>query len=173
MRKFGLVLVGVIVGMVASIPLQAIAENFSKVGKQVEVEVPVRINGELLETPAIGLEGTTYTPVRALAEHFGAEVDWDGEAGEVVIETKSGDEQETTPDEKGDGVEVTREISKTVEAIDQEIRMLNLRNEILKEYITLYGEHDDNSIELAEIKENEARIAEFEAVKAELEAQQQ
>lgn len=178
MRKFRLILLGIVIGVATSIPLQVAAESLSKIGKQVEVEVPVRVNGQLLDTLAIGIEGTTYTPVRSLAESLDAAVDWDGETGEVVIQTTAGDEKET-PTNEGDSVEITRVISKTVEAIDQEISLLNLRNEILKEEITLYGGQEGNSTELediikdnearmAELKDNEARIVELEATKAKL-----
>lgn len=100
MRKFGLIMVGIIIGVAISIPLQAVAESLSKVGKQVEVEVPVRVNGELLDTPAIGIEGITYTPARSLAETLGAEVDWDGDAGEVVIEMKGNENIESSKDDE-------------------------------------------------------------------------
>lgn len=196
MRKLGLILAGFSIGIVVSIPLHAAAESLSKVGKQVEVEVPVRVNGELLDTPAIGIEGTTYTPARSLAETLGAAVDWDGDTGEVVIETKISAERETP--EGGDGLSKEKTVEEfepsSLDEIELEIRDINYRIESKKVLRDLHRgyvedvesrdipESEMDMHEIAkrsaerltdEIEELEAKKAELEAAKAELEARQQ
>lgn len=95
MRKVSVFVIGVLVGIVFAIPLQAVAENLSKVGKRVETEVPVSVDGEILKTPAIGLEGTTYLPVRDVGERFGYEVEYDSELKVVTLNSKVIDRTET------------------------------------------------------------------------------
>lgn len=94
MKKFFL---GLISGLCIALPISALADNFTMVGKTVEVEVPIKLDGEYLDVKAIGFEGVTYAPVRAFAEALGKEVDWDGE---VIIRTpeasKEGDDLITT-----------------------------------------------------------------------------
>lgn len=80
MKRF---LAGLIVGIFIMLPVHAAAESI--VGKKVEVVVPVKVDGEYLDVGAIGISGTTYAPVRALAEALDKQVDWVD--GEVIIET--------------------------------------------------------------------------------------
>ena len=40
---------------------------------------------------AFVLDGTTYAPVRGLANNFGASVDWDANSSTVILSTKDGD----------------------------------------------------------------------------------
>lgn len=50
--------------------------------------VDVYVDGKLIETPAFNGNGTTYIPVRAVAESMGAAVDWDGQS--VFIKSNTG-----------------------------------------------------------------------------------
>lgn len=79
MKRF---LMGLLVGLCIGLPVSVMADSL--VGKKIETEVAVKLDGEYLEVNAIGLEGRTYAPVRALAEALGKDVDWDGE---VIITT--------------------------------------------------------------------------------------
>lgn len=91
-------------------PISASSDNM--VGKRIETEVPVKLNGEYLSVNAIGLEGTTYIPVRSAFESLGAEVKWDAEAGEVVIELPETEKdiiEEPQVVEDGDNVEDIRD----------------------------------------------------------------
>lgn len=73
MRKY---LIGIVVGMLISVGTTALADEISNVGKKIEVEVPVVLNGEELPVKAIAFEGTSYLPVRAVGESLGLEVDY-------------------------------------------------------------------------------------------------
>lgn len=99
-------------------PITAASDNM--IGKKIEVEVPVKVNGEYLSTNAIGLEGTTYIPVRVAFETIGANVEWDKEAGEVVIELPLEDinNEDTQSNEDGDNVGIIEETD--VENIHEE-----------------------------------------------------
>lgn len=82
MRKF---ILGFLIGIAIMLPVHAIAD--SMVGKRVNTVVPIKLDGEYLDVEAIGIEGTTYAPVRNFAERLGKEVDWDEVNGEVNINT--------------------------------------------------------------------------------------
>lgn len=73
MRKY---LIGIVVGMLISVGTTALADEISNVGKRIEVEVPVVLNGEELPVKAIAFEGTSYLPVRAVGESLGLEVEY-------------------------------------------------------------------------------------------------
>lgn len=48
------------------------------VGKVVQADADVVVNGKTLNTPAIIIDGVSYLPVRETAEFLGVKVDWDG-----------------------------------------------------------------------------------------------
>ena len=51
----------------------------------------IEINGEVMEvdTPAVVVAGATMIPLRLVSELFGLQVNWDGEAGVVEVESKN------------------------------------------------------------------------------------
>lgn len=89
------------------LPIHALSDNM--IGKKIEVEVPVKLNGEYLNVNAIGVNGTTYLPVRAAFEAVGGDVKWDDAAREVVINLDLSDQQEdpsTNDVEGGEDLEI-------------------------------------------------------------------
>jgi len=83
---------GLITGVLIALPISVFADGM--IGKQVQTVVPVKVDGEYLDVDAIGIEGRTFAPVRALADAFGKEVDWVN--GEVVINTPETSHSEYT-----------------------------------------------------------------------------
>src|SRR5690606_1064845 len=120
MRKY---LIGFVVGLLVFVGTTALADEISNVGKKIEVEVPVVLNGEELLVKAVAFEGTSYLPVRAVAESLGLEVDYkDG-----VIYLEGGSVQNVAEEVKRllRIEEVEKEIARYEEAIK------NLENEIV------------------------------------------
>lgn len=99
------------------LPIHALSDNM--IGKKIEVEVPVKLNGEYLNVNAIGVNGTTYLPVRAAFEAVGADVKWDDAAREVVINLDLSDQQEDPSTNDVEGGEVL-EIEVEEEIIDED-----------------------------------------------------
>lgn len=99
------------------LPIHALSDNM--IGKKIEFEVPVKLNGEYLNVNAIGVNGTTYLPVRAAFEAVGGDVKWDDAAREVVINLDLSDQQEDPSTNDVEGGEVL-EIEVEEEIIDED-----------------------------------------------------
>ncbi len=93
MRVFALVLIGILVLGAAVLAADGYTKQLTAnyVGVSLVIDgqlvVPKDVNGNLVE-PFI-VDGTTYLPVRAIAEALGKEVSWDGETKTVFIGDKS------------------------------------------------------------------------------------
>jgi hypothetical protein len=84
MKKF---IMGLILGVGLTIAVSAAAEEIqSLIGKQVEGQVAVEVDGVQINVPAAIIDGTSYAPVRAVGEAVGKEVDW--KEGKVILESK-------------------------------------------------------------------------------------
>lgn len=65
MRKY---IIGFIVGLLAASALPVYGAVDSLIGKQVQAENAVIVNGKELDVKAVNINGTTYSPNRAIAE---------------------------------------------------------------------------------------------------------
>lgn len=84
MKKF---VMGLVLGIGLTIAVSAAAEGIqSLVGKQVDGQATVVLDGNELGTQAVIIEGTSYAPVRAIGEAVGREVGWEG--GKVTLDSK-------------------------------------------------------------------------------------
>ncbi|WP_312117220.1 hypothetical protein [Brevibacillus reuszeri] len=68
MRKY---IIGTLFGVLIGTSINVHAEVASLVGKVIEGEFPVSINGRTLKNKAIVVDGTSYLPVRTIADTFG------------------------------------------------------------------------------------------------------
>lgn len=82
MRKY---VVGILIGFCLSFAVGAHAEMINMIGKVVEGTVDLTINGKKMEYQAILIDGTTYAPVRMLAEETGQIVRYDSVTGVKLI----------------------------------------------------------------------------------------
>ena len=76
MKKF---VSGLLIGFLLAIPTYAIAEQTSMIGKTIESEYPVIIDGKELEVPAIVVDGRSFAPVRAIGEAMGLNVSFENQ----------------------------------------------------------------------------------------------
>lgn len=92
MRKY---LIGGIVGFTLALGVSAHAEEvLSLVGKQVQGEVNVKLNGQTLDSKGAIIDGSSLLPVRTLAESLGLNVDFKN--GEVLLNSSTTKEASTT-----------------------------------------------------------------------------
>lgn len=85
MRKY---IVGFIIGVFMTASVSAYADNIvSLVGKQVQGEFLVMVNGKELPQKAVVIDGSSYAPVRAIGESAGYDVGFDPNRG---IDLRSG-----------------------------------------------------------------------------------
>lgn len=73
--------VGLIIAWIALSTISVFAETEEIVGKKIEGVFKVKVNGKTLEKEAIVVEGTSYLPVRAVAESLGLEVEFNPNEG--------------------------------------------------------------------------------------------
>lgn len=148
MKRF---ITGLVLGLCIAMPITVIAD--SMVGKRIETEVAIKLDGEYLPINAIGLEGRTYAPVRAFAEALGKEVDWDGE---VIIKSPSkegnGMEREWTLEQVEWEIRKTELNIKASEAYIESTNDENLSDEALKYLEEIKQSLEDNEIKLEELK---------------------
>jgi hypothetical protein len=79
---------GLILGLVMALPITAFgSEVISMIGKKVDGQFPLIINGVQTEKPAVSIEGTSYIPVRSAGELFGYDVSFVD--SEVILRQKT------------------------------------------------------------------------------------
>lgn len=84
--------IGLIIGVLLTMTTPVLAES---IVKQIDVifnNVNVNVNGEELEADNILYNGTTYIPIRDVAEILGKDVIWEQETMTVNINDKSNDD---------------------------------------------------------------------------------
>lgn len=59
---------GIVVGIILSISTTAFADTISLIGKKIDGEFAVTLEGKQLSSKAGVIEGTSYLPVRAVSE---------------------------------------------------------------------------------------------------------
>ena len=95
------IFIGVVIGMMLASTSYAIVGTITK--ELTYNNIKITLNGnEVNPTDANGnyaepfiIEGTTYLPVRGIANVLGLHVDWDGESNTVVINTENTDSDYT------------------------------------------------------------------------------
>lgn len=136
MKKF---VAGIIIGSVLSFTISAHADELaSLVGKEIQGEFPVTLNGEQLSNQAAVVDGTSYLPVRAIGEALNLEVSFNAEAG-IALTNK---EEVVTP------VVNEEQTTYTESKIDYEIKQLEIN---IQSY-TGFIEHNPNDPRTTQFK---------------------
>lgn len=86
MRKY---VVGFIIGAVFASAFPAYGAVSSMIGKKVQAENTVIVNGKVLDVKSVNIGGTTYAPNRAIANALGLDIKF--ENGQVTFESKEGE----------------------------------------------------------------------------------
>ena len=124
MRRILLVLLGMLIGIVISVPLTATADSLTElVGKKVQRTVAIWMNGEQV-ADAVIINNRTYAPVRAVAEMLGASAAYID--GEVVITPKGGadmseDEAALNQVEEDERIEERNALRRSISALKDEL----------------------------------------------------
>lgn len=91
--------IGVLVTTIVSLPIMSFAETTATVTAVFD-RIKLSVNGEKLETQTILYNGTTYVPIRDVAEHLGAKIDYDQntQIADITLNNKVGDNSVTVAD---------------------------------------------------------------------------
>jgi len=179
MKKF---VSGVLVGFLLAVPAFAVAEQVTMIGKTVQNEYPVIVDGRQLEVNAVAIDGKSYVPIRAVGEATGRKVEF---RDKKVILTKIETEQPSS--EEGGQVEVqtpsmpsttpiTKQPNYTLENIDEFISGKQGEINALLMMIGMAesgGQPQEKIDELkAKLSQAQQELERLRQIKAELEAQQ-
>ncbi len=97
MKKF---LCGFLVGCLLMMTTPVLADSILQSIDVVLDSVQVQVNGEKLDANTILYNGSTYLPMRKVAEAVGKDVEWNQETMTAnIVEKKDGDSLETTTNE--------------------------------------------------------------------------
>jgi len=132
MKKAGYIFIGMLMGIVLATAASAYADEIqSLIGKKIEGQVPVYLDGEKLDD-AIIIENKSYAPVRKVAEAAGKEVTF--AEGKILLEsTKTSEVGSSEVDTVVDTAQPTR----TVEQIDERIASIKANLAKKENQITL------------------------------------
>lgn len=73
---------GIAIGLILALPIGAHAEGIvNMIGKTIDGQFDVTLNGKKLDNPAIVIEGTSYLPVRAIGDALNLDVSFDANLG--------------------------------------------------------------------------------------------
>lgn len=182
MKKY---LIGAIAGFLLSFSFTVYGEEIaSLVGKEIQAEFPVKVDGELLKNKAIVVDGTSYLPIREFGEKLGYKVDFDPEEG-VTLDKMTTQTPSQTKDQQSNiqpGVIIYPPTPQTNEPEDPEKSLSYVESQIrywegqlllIKGSIKINQERGKDTTSLEELlKYAESELERYRKLKTELEAQQ-
>lgn len=134
MKKF---IMGLILGAGLTLAFSVSAESIqSLIGKQVDGEATVVLDGVDLPVKAAIIEGTTYAPVRAVGEAVGKDVDWKG--GKVTLDSKTTSEMRNETQRLIDEGNAYIAAAKKREELQKQIKEINTEDSALNKIVSDY-----------------------------------
>lgn len=184
MRKY---FVGAVVGFLLASAIPAYGAVSSLVGKKIQNEYTVYVDGIALETKAIAIDGTSYAPNRALADALGVDIAFKNKS---VVVTTYGDEPGNDGGEgpvptndpgtsNGNGGSPSQEPQPSFSSgeIEAGLRSVNAKINSIKRAITTFEQDlarattdEERSLIEQKIANERSWLAQLEAEKARLEA---
>lgn len=141
MKRF---VVGALFGLLLSLSVTAYAEEVKTlVGRTIEGTFPVKLNGNPLENQAIVIDGTSYLPVREIAEKLNMSVKFDPQEGILL-----GPDESKVPEWAGTVIIGTTPVNPG----DEEARAeLEKENEKIKRFYELQKESQQLTKQIEEL----------------------
>jgi len=167
---------GLLIGFGLAFAFSAQAEEVKNfVGLKIQTQYQVTVDGEVIEHPAIAVNGVSYLPTRAIAEMAGYDVYFNSKTGIRLTKRVKTLPQSEVEELDGDAVRtVDKEaVQQRIKEIEYDLQRARTDHLPLLEY-AINDPHatEEGRVEGRRLKaELEAQIAQLEAEKAELEAQ--
>ncbi|MFD1776648.1 stalk domain-containing protein [Paenibacillus rhizophilus] len=164
-----------IAGALVMVSVQAFGDSVSQIGKKIQTEYTVTVDGQKLTVPAIAVDGKSYAPVRVIGEAAGYNV---SVSGKTVVLNKKEEQNVTTQENTVISTTTSQTPSTNTSQIEELKRQaIKLHGEIVNLaiegnpiYIQLL--RDRNNAELkSKYEDYEKRINELKAQYDELEKQ--
>ena len=151
MRKY---VVGFILGVAFTVAFSASAAVPSLIGKQVDSEFPVFLDGVQLKNKAPAIEGTSYLPVREISETLGLTVDFVN--NQVILESPKDEvitpvaQEQSTPTSTPTPTETPQSESSQITYDYAESQVIRLKAAIMA--TEAFIQHNPNSSKIDEFK---------------------
>lgn len=127
MKKIGYLSIGLISGMLLTLSFSAAAEEVQNlIGKTVESQVSVNIDGKDLDTSGIIVDGSSFAPVRAIGEAAGLNVDF--QDNKVILTKKVSDKAKIYQER----AKQREELQKQVDAIRTEMAPIAEQYDVIR-----------------------------------------
>lgn len=160
------VFIGILAVFVVMIATNAQAAVNSYIGKKIEGQFNVTVNGKQITDQAIVIEGKSYLPTRAIAETFNAEVKFDAKSGINLVTENQVTETQGDGKMNSNYLAEIESLEDTIEFHQNKIKEYNMKLELDHNL----SEEAKTNLQNGLIKAQEI-IDNLEAKKAELEAQ--
>lgn len=168
------IIIAFIAGALVMVSGQALADTVSQIGKKVDSEATVYVDGKKV-SDAIIIKGKSYVPGRDVAEALGGTVEWKGSENSIVITSDSNSIAETQSNEVIESNEVLR-LKEKIKSTEQKISDYNslidtmLMQQQSSEDKAYYDHHisqlnDKISVAEEELSQYEKELAELESTK--------
>lgn len=167
------IVIGILIGAALTFSGQALADTISNVGKTIETEYTVVVDGQELEKKAIAVDGSSYTPNRVLADAVGYNVEF---IDNTVVLTKkeetpvvTDEVNEPVPDLSNNDPAVT---GISLEGINSSLDGLNMLLTSLNESLKRAKTEESKETINKKISDISAQIEQLNRQKEQLESQQ-
>lgn len=138
-----------IAGALVMVSVQAFGDSVSQIGKKIQTEYTVTVDGEKLTVPAIAVDGKSYAPVRAIGDATGYDVSVSGKSidlKKVSDQVENSVEQTTTQSVVNNNVTISQEESLKKQAGKIQSEITKLSKEGLEIYVQLLNDRDNSEL---------------------------
>lgn len=167
-------------GALMMVSVQAFGDSISQIGKKIQTEYTVTVDGQQLSVPAIAVDGKSYAPVRAIGEAAGYDISVTEKS--ITLTTKENvpvadiaptpevvSSPTSTPAPEKSKTDVIKE-----KAVTLQVELSKQSNEAMKVYMKLLNDRNNTDLKLQydqydkKIKELQGELKQLESQLAEL-----
>jgi outer membrane translocation and assembly module TamA len=136
MKKISILMLGIVIGIGLAITSSVYADDIqSLIGKTIQGEFPVKIDGKTLGKKAVVIDGSSYLPVRIIGDATGYDVTFDAELG-VKLTKKAGVNVVSAPGT----IETKEEIQARYDKTEAEAKIEREKQENIGKASTISGQ---------------------------------
>jgi Copper amine oxidase N-terminal domain. len=155
MRKY---IIGALVGAALTFSATSYGAEISKIGKKVQGEYIVVVDGATLSQKAVGVDGSTYAPLRSIGEELGYDVTFVNKQVKFVKK-------------EGDPVETALPTQSPNNSIEQQIAELEKKKDKAAErYLDFIGKYEVGNMTDAQKQEVQAAFDEVQDLQKQIDA---
>lgn len=158
-------------GALMMVSVQAFGSSISQIGKKIQTEYTVTVDGQKLTVPAIAVDGKSYAPVRAIGEAAGYDVQVSGKSISLNKESAAvSNNIVNLPEPTPEVIAPVTSVKEPTEKEENISRLISLKGQLAKIAVDIsiaeaQIKNDPNNVELK--NKLEASKVEYKTVEAE------